>query len=246
MLSPEQGWPEGSQYTLLLSVSFWNCIWRRLKSDSKLGISSFPSILTATIQTYLFFILSYSSTQMSPTTVSFLPFMFHTTFKIIFLKHWYNQKFFIFFNTPPLLAGYDLNVSRFLALVLVLVCGGCFLLVLYLKKKKKNPSTLWPKTAFYPSMAVWFHGLYPSRSCFQDTRGHRTLACLSSTFSFQVEFPLCPSLSLKRYSSLKDQLWLPHEAMLIPTSPRTPTHVQHPHSTLLNTFLLWNTLKERL
>lgn len=152
MLSPEQGWPEGSQYTLLLSVSFWNCIWRRLKSDSKLGISSFPSILTATIQTYLFFILSYSSTQMSPTTVSFLPFMFHTTFKIIFLKHWYNQKFFIFFNTPPLLAGYDLNVSRFLALVLVLVCGGCFLLVLYLKKKKKIPLHSGPKQL---SIRLW-------------------------------------------------------------------------------------------
>lgn len=158
MLSPEQGWPEGSQYTLLLSVSFWNCIWRRLKSDSKLGISSFPSILTATIQTYLFFILSYSSTQMSPTTVSFLPFMFHTTFKIIFLKHWYNQKFFIFFNTPPLLAGYDLNVSRFLALVLVLVCGGCFLLVLYLKKKKKSLYTLAQNSflSVYGSLISWF------------------------------------------------------------------------------------------
>lgn len=219
-------------------------MWRKLKSDSKLGISSFLSILTATIQTYLFFILSYSSTQMSPTSVSFLPFMFHTTFKIIFLKHWYNQKFFYFFQHPAFacrIRSKCVKVSGFglgFGLWWLFFVGFVFFF--------KKPSTLWPQTAFYPSMAVWSHGLYPSRSCSRDTRGHLTLAGLSSTFSFQVEFPLCPSLSFKRYSSLKDQLWRPHEAVLIPTSPCTPTHLQHPHSTLLNTFLLWNTLKERL
>ena len=84
-----QSWAEPARRKPAASVwSFWKWTWRKLKSDPKLGISSFHSIATATPPPFLFVIQNYSSSQMGSQGCLISPIHApYTTTRILFLNH---------------------------------------------------------------------------------------------------------------------------------------------------------------